>query len=75
MGHRLPFLGAMADWRDATLYSLSAMTTYGHSGNLLARWQLMGSLEALNGWIVFGLTTAFLFTVIQEVWSHRNGTF
>ncbi|MGA8732212.1 MAG: hypothetical protein WB608_25885 [Terracidiphilus sp.] len=69
------FLGAMADWRDATLYSLSAMTTYGHSGNLLARWQLMGSLEALNGWIVFGLTTAFLFTVIQEVWSHRNGTF
>jgi len=29
----------------------------------------MGSLEALNGWILFGLTAAFLFAVIQKVWS------
>jgi hypothetical protein len=29
----------------------------------------MGALEALDGWILFGLTTAFLFTVIQRVWS------
>jgi hypothetical protein len=26
------------------------------------------ALEALNGWILFGLTTAFLFTVIQLAW-------
>jgi hypothetical protein len=26
----------------------------------------MGALEALNGWILFGLTTAFLFTVMQR---------
>jgi hypothetical protein len=32
----------------------------------------MGSLEALNGWILFGLTTAFMFTVIQKVWPHLN---
>lgn len=32
----------------------------------------MGSLEALNGWILFGLTTAFLFTVIQKVWPYIN---
>jgi hypothetical protein len=25
-------------------------------------------LEALSGWLVFGLTTAFLFAVIQKVW-------
>jgi hypothetical protein len=29
----------------------------------------MGALEALNGWIQFGLSTAFLFTIIQQVWS------
>jgi hypothetical protein len=28
----------------------------------------MGALEALNGIILFGLTTAFLFSMIQEVW-------
>lgn len=33
------------------------------------RWQLLGALEALNGWLLFGLTTAFLFAVIHKVWS------
>jgi hypothetical protein len=28
----------------------------------------MGSLEALNGMILFGLTTAFLYGMIQRVW-------
>jgi hypothetical protein len=26
----------------------------------------MGALEALNGWLLFGLTTAFLFAVINR---------
>jgi hypothetical protein len=34
---------------------------------------MMGSLEALNGWILFGLTTAFLFAIVQKAWSSRNG--
>ena len=43
------------------LYSLSAMTSYGHASLFLEdRWQLMGALEALNGALLFGLTTAFL---------------
>jgi hypothetical protein len=28
----------------------------------------MGTLEALNGVILFGLTTAFLFNMIREAW-------
>jgi hypothetical protein len=64
-------LGAAPDRRSAMLYSLSAMTTYGHTNvHLEAHWQLMGALEALNGWILFGLTTAFLFTVMYRVWPH-----
>jgi hypothetical protein len=66
-------LCALPDRKGAMLYSLGAMTTSGNAYLALeSRWRLMGSLEALNGWILFGLTTAFLFTVIQEVWSHRN---
>jgi hypothetical protein len=30
-------------------------------------WQLMGALEALNGWLLFGLTTAFLFGMVDKV--------
>jgi len=62
-------LGALPDIRSATLYSLSAMTSYGHADLYLEpRWQMLGALEALNGMILFGLTTAFLFTVLQRAW-------
>jgi len=63
------FLGAVPDAKSAMLYSLNAMTTYGHeSVSLEPHWQMMGALEALNGMLLFGLTTAFLFAMIQEVW-------
>jgi hypothetical protein len=66
-------LGAMADEKSAMLYSLSAITSYGHATlQLKDRWQLMGALEALNGWLLFGLTTAFLFGMIEKVWSLGN---
>ena len=63
-------MGALPDFKSAMLYSLSAMTSYGHANLYLEpRWQMMGALEALNGMILFGLTTAFLFTVLQKAWS------
>jgi hypothetical protein len=63
------FLGALPDFRDSMLYSLNAMTSYGHTNlSLEDHWHLMGALEALNGWLLFGLSTAFLFAVIQKVW-------
>jgi hypothetical protein len=67
-------LGAVPDNKLAMLYSLNAMTTYGHeSVSLEQHWQMMGALEALNGVLLFGLTTAFLFAMIQEVWQiHRR---
>src|ERR1700719_2810971 len=43
------FLDALPDKRSAMLYSLSALTTYGHANLYLkAQWQLMGALEALD---------------------------
>ncbi len=61
-------LGALPDNASAMLYSISAMTSYGHANlDLGGRWQMMGALEALNGMLLFGLTTAFLFAIIQIV--------
>jgi len=67
-------LGALPDAPSAILYSLSALTSHGHAELFLEkRWQLMGALEAVNGVLLFGLTTAFPFAVIQAVWpfDHR----
>ncbi len=66
-------LGALPDYKSAVLYSLNALTSYGHDSLTLApRWAMMGALEALNGCIMFGLTTAFLFTLMQKVRYHRE---
>jgi hypothetical protein len=62
-------LDALPDSRSAMLYSLSAMTSYGHEHLVLeGQWQLLGALESLDGWLLFGLTAAFLIGVIQKVW-------
>jgi hypothetical protein len=67
-------LGALPNRRLSMLYSLGAMTTFGGSDLSVARnWQLMGAIEALNGLLLFGLTTAFLFAMIREVSPHDRG--
>jgi hypothetical protein len=61
-------LGALPNRKSAMLYSLSALTSYGHANVFLTpRWQMLGALESLNGMLLFGLTTAFLFAMIQRV--------
>ena len=59
------------------LYSLGAITSDGSNLVLDDHWSLMGAVESLNGILLFGLTTAFLFAMIQEAWrlgrGERNG--
>jgi hypothetical protein len=67
-------LGALPDYGSGILYSLSAMTSYGNANlDLEAHWRLMGAIESLNGWLLFGLTTAFLFGMIDKVWLLSSG--
>jgi hypothetical protein len=55
------------------LYSLNAITSFGHTGlTLEGRGQLMGATESLKEWLVFGLTTAFLFAVIEQFGCDQN---
>lgn len=63
------WLGALTDRSDAMLYSVGAITSYGHAPIYLAdRWRLLGAIEAVAGLIIFGLTTAFLYAAIHAVW-------
>jgi hypothetical protein len=66
-------LEALPEFGAAMLYSLSAITAYGHSALFLEeRWKLLGAIEAMNGLILFGLTTAFLFSAIELVRADRG---
>lgn len=63
-------IGALPDPKSAMLYSLGAMTTYGHDVLALqSHWRMLGAIEALNGWLLFGLSGAFLFWLIQTLWT------
>lgn len=62
-------LGAVDSMADAILYSVDQMTTRGASGvTLQHHWIMMGALEAANGMLLFGISTAFLFAVLTHVW-------
>ena len=64
------WLGALNSPKDAILYSLDSMTTRGASGLMLEQhWQMMGALEAANGMLLFGISTAYIFALMQVYWS------
>jgi hypothetical protein len=51
------------------LYSVDSMSTRGASGLTLQRhWQMMGALEAFDGMLLFGISTAYIFAVMQVYW-------
>jgi hypothetical protein len=60
------WLGAFASLKDAMLYSIDSIATRGASGlTVQPHWQMLGALEAVNGVLLFGISTAFIFTVMQ----------
>jgi len=64
------WLGALDSPIDALLYSIDSMSTRGASGLTLQRhWRIMGALEAVDGMLLFGVSAAYIFAVMQVFWS------
>ena len=64
------WLGALDTPTDALLFSIDSMSTRGASGLTPQRsWQMMGALEAVDGMLLFGISTAYIFAVMQVHWS------
>ena len=70
------WLGALDTFTDASVYALATMTTFEIPGlTLPSRFHMLSALQAVNGVLLFGISTAFLFAVIQVHWqvlSHRH---
>ncbi len=65
------WLGALDLPGAAILYSVDSMATRGASGVMLQPYrQMMGALEAADGMLLFGISTAFIFTVMQFYFQH-----
>lgn len=57
-------LGALQHFEEALYFSTTSFTTIGYGDVVLDRkWRLLAAIEGANGLILFGWSTAFLFSV------------
>jgi hypothetical protein len=60
--------GGVADFGAALYCSAGSYTTVGSGGVVLSpRWKLLGPCEATAGLLMFGVSTALIFAVIQRL--------
>ena len=57
-------------FEDAVYFSSVTYTTLGYGDIVIAgRWRMLCSFEATSGLILFGLSTALLFVIVQRIWA------
>lgn len=65
----LPAQAGLKSLQEAFYFSLVTFTTLGYGDiTLHSKWQLLAGIEGMVGIVVFGLSTAILFAVIQRYW-------
>jgi hypothetical protein len=66
--------GEFSNFAAAIYYSGATYTTLGDNTTVLsARWRLLGPIEAANGMLMFGVTTAIIFAVIHRLVEAKFG--
>lgn len=66
-------LGEFEDHARALYFSTTVFTTLGFGDIVLTpRWQLLSSMEAANGIILFGLSTALLFAIFSHMLQSKH---
>jgi hypothetical protein len=64
--------GEMATFETAFYWSAENYTALGYGDIVLSgRWRLLGPLEAINGLLLFGLSTAVMFAVLNRLITNR----
>ena len=59
----------MQDFETALYFSFVTFTTLGYGDITLSEgWRLLSGIEALNGLLLVGWTTALLFAIVQRGW-------
>jgi hypothetical protein len=65
-------VGEVSTFEKSFYCSAENYTALGYGDILLSeRWRLLGPLEAINGLLLFGLSTALMFAVMSRLVAHR----
>jgi len=66
---QLPAQAGLKSFHEAFYFSVVTFTTVGYGDiTLNSYWQVLAGIEGMVGIVVFGLTTAILFGVVQKFW-------
>ncbi len=61
-------MGLLPTLEQSLYFSTSAYSTVGETGAILPKaWRIVGVLEAVNGMLLIGWTTAFLFQILEHL--------
>jgi hypothetical protein len=61
--------GELATFEEALYFSFVTFTTLGYGDITLSEgWRLLSGIQALNGILLVGWTTALLFAIVQRTW-------
>lgn len=61
-------LGLSPDLEHGLFVSISTYSTLGEAGAVLSpQWRIFGALEAINGMLLIGWSTAFLFQILHHL--------
>lgn len=62
-------VGELADFETAVYFSFVTFTTLGYGDITLSEgWRLLSGIQALNGILLVGWSTALMFAVVQKSW-------
>jgi hypothetical protein len=66
--------GELADLETAVYFSFVTFTTLGYGDITLSEgWRLLSGIQALNGILLVGWSTALMFLVVQKTWRVNEG--
>ena len=66
-------VGAFSGFDDALYFSTVTFTTLGYGDIVIhSSWRLLAGIEAANGTIMFGWTTALIVTAAHQLYFHRQ---
>lgn len=66
----IPDITELKSYEEAGYFSIVTFTTLGYGDiTLSSPWRLLSGIEAMNGILLFGVSTAIVLAIVQRLWN------
>lgn len=69
----LPNIDSLNSYEEATYFATVTFASLGYGDIVIdGQWRLLSAIQAMNGLLVFGWSTALLFAVVERIWGDKG---